>query len=585
MRSKKYLALLLVVMLVSILAVGCGSDDTPNTDAPATNGNEEKEEGEKQEGEEVDGTSSATFGLDEEQYLTFVLDAEPSTLDPSKGADNYSNTILLNVMEPLLRLEEDSDNNTAIAAAGAESWEANEDGTVWTFKIRDNTWSDGVKVRAQDYEYGIKRSLDPDTASPYSWIIGDIKNASKVNSGELPVDELGVKALDDETLEITLENPTPYFEQLTYNRTMLPQRQDIVEAQGDKFGTEIETVVFNGPFTLSTWVHNSELILTKNESYWNAEEVLMETVNLKIIQDENARLNSLTNGEIDGSATNRPEWREQFMANEDMVHYEVVNPTTFFMFFNTQDEVFSNANIRKAFSAAVDREELANVIFDGIHTPAYGWVPPTMNIGDDEYRSLVDGPVEKLVKEEDPVELLQKGLEELGMDTDPSKLTVTISLGGTDQWFRTYGEYLQQVFNTKLGVDFQVQQMEWPVFDSNVNKGDFQIGYMSWGADYNDPSNMLNLFRSDAGAIGTGWVNERYDELIDLAGKEMDVAKRLEYFREAEGILLYEDAAVAPIVFPRSNIFRYEYVHNLGINPFSTQGYKNAYTWFREPAN
>lgn len=575
MKSRKYLALVLVVMLLAIAAVGCGSDDggsSSEAEKPAEEGTTETEATE--EGGEV-----SESGLDAEQYLNLIIDAEPSTLDPSKGADNYSNTILINTMEPLLRLEEDENNDTFIAAAGAESWEPNEDGTVWTFKIRDNTWSDGVKVRAQDYEYGIKRSVDPDTASPYAWIIEDIKNASLVNAGELPVDELGVKALDDETLEITLEAPTPYFEQMTYIRVLLPQREDIVEAQGDKYGTELDTVVYNGPFTLTNWVHSSELTLTKNENYWNKDSVKMQTVNLKIIQDENARLNSLANGEVDGSATNRPEWKEQFMAEEDLVHYEVVNPTTFFMFFNTQDEVFSNAKVRKAFSAAINREELANVIFDGIHTPAYGWVPPTMNIGDDEYRNLADSPAKKLVDEvTDPKALLSEGLEELGMDSDPANLTVRISLGGTDQWFRTYGEYLQQMFITSLGVNFEVEQMEWPVFDSNVNKGEFQIGYMAWGADYNDPSNMLNLLRSDAGAIGTGWVNEKYDELIDLAAGEMDVAKRLEYFKEAEEILLYEDAAVAPVVFPRSNIFRYDYVKGLGVNPFSSQGYKDSFT-------
>lgn len=581
MRSKKYLSLLLIVMLVSFAVVGCGSDDAPKTDAPADKEAEETVEGE----EETDADSSATFGLDDDQFLNFVLAAEPSTLDPSKGADNYSNGILVNTMEPLLRLEEDEDHNTFITAAGAEEWEANEDGTVWTFKIRENVWSDGEKVRAQDYEYGIKRSANPETASPYAWILNDILNAPAVNASEMDLDELGVKALDEETLEITLANPTPYFEQLVTNRVFFPQREDIVDTHGDKYGSEMDTVVFNGPFTLEEWVHNAELTLAKNENYWNAEEVHLEEVVLKIIQDENSVLNSFTNGEVDATSTNRPEWREQFENEENINHYEVVNPQTFFMFFNTQDEVFGNANIRKAFSAAVDREELANVIFDGIHTPGYGWVAPSIGLGDDEYRELVQGPAERLVSENDPVELLKKGLEELGMDTDPANLTVSISLGGTDQWFKTYGEYLQQVFETNLGVTFEVHQMEWPVFNSNVEDGDFQIGYMAWGADYNDPSSMLNLLKSDSAAIGTGWVNERYDELLDLAASEMDPAKRLEYFKEAEEILVYEDAPVTPIVFPRSNIFRYEYVHGLGINPFSSQGYKNAYTWFREPAN
>lgn len=566
MRKRKLLALSMAAILLLLVLAGCGGEAEDSTTPPADT--EVDAEGEGRE-----------TGLDAEQYFTFTIAAEPTTLDPSKGTDTYSNTILNNVLESLIRLEEDENQETSLAPAGAESWDHNEDGTVWTFKIRENHWSDGEKVRAQDYEYGIKRSIDPNTASPYAWILSPIKNASKINSGELPLEELGVRSIDEETLEITLETPTPYFEQLTYLRVMLPQRQDIVEAQGDRYGTELDTIVYNGPFVLSNWVHNSELTLSKNDSYWDSENVKLENVNLKIIEDENAIYNSYLNRSIDAVGANSPEWKEQFMADENSNHYEIVSPNTFFMFFNTQDEVFKNENIRKAFSAAIDREELANVIFDGVHAPAYGWVPPTMNIGEDEYRTVVDSPVEKLLAENpDPTELLIKGLEELGMDPDPAKLTVRISLGGTDQWFRTYGEYLQQVFTTTLGINFEVEQMEWPVFNSNIEKGDFQIGYMAWGAEFNDPSYMLNLFRSDAQAIGTGWENARYDELMDLASAEMDIDKRLEYFIEAENILLYEEAAVAPVVYPRTNTFRAKYIKRLGINPFTTQGYKYGYT-------
>lgn len=564
MKSKKFLALSLALVLILLTVAGCGKKDNGEVTPPTDNNG---------------GKTDEAATIDKEQYLNLYLVAEPSTLDASKGSDMYSNRVLNNVLEPLTRLEEDENQNNFLAPAGAESWEHSEDGTVWTFKIRENTWSDGVKVRAQDYEYGIKRSIDQDTASPYAWILMPIKNASKVNSGELTVDELGVKSLDDNTLEITLESATPYFEQLTYQRVMFPQRQDIVEAQGDKYGSEPDTLVYNGPFTLTSWVHNSEIVLTKNDNYWDKDTVKLQNINLKIISDQNAIYNSLANGSFDSATVNKGEWKEKFMKDENLNHIEIVNPNINFMFFNTQDKVFKNANIRKAFTIALNREELADTVFYGVPAPAYGWVPPSINIGDDEYRQVAESPIKKLADEnKDPKALLIKGLEELGMDTDPSKLTVKISLGGTDQWFRTYGEYLQQTYIKTLGINFEVEQMEWPVFDGNVKKGDFQIGYMAWGADFNDPINMLNLFKSDAPAIGTGWVNERFDELITLASSEMDSAKRLEYFKEAENILLYEDAAVAPVVYPREHVFRYKYVHDLGVTPFGTQGYKYSYT-------
>lgn len=559
--KKRSLAIIIAMMLVLTLSVGCGKDS--DKDKPAGVGDTPAEEG----------------SVDSEQYLNINLGSEPSTLDASKGSDNYSGTVLNNVFEPLTRLEEDDEQNNTLEPAGAESWDSNEDGTVWTFKIRDMNWSDGEKVTAADYEYGIKRSLDQDTASPYAFLLMPIKNADKVNSGEMELDEVGVKSLDDQTLEITLETTTPYFLDLTYQRVMLPQRKDIVEANGDRYGTEPETLVYNGPFTLTNWVHNSELVLTKNDTYWDTETVQLQTVNLKIIQDENAGYNSLSNGSLDLAVANKPEWRDKFLEDEKLNHFEVINPQTFFMFFNTKDTVFKNANIRKAFSAAIDREDLAEVIFHGVNAPAYGWVPPSISIDGKEYRDLGEDPVKTIIEEnQDAKALLVKGLEELGMDTDPSKLVVTISLGSTDQWFRTYGEYLQQTFINTLGVDFKVEQMEWPVFNSNVESGDFQIGYMAWGADFNDPSSMLSLFRSDAGAIATGWENERYDELIDLGSKEMDPAKRLEYFKEAEHILIYEESPVAPVVYPKQNVFRYKYVNGLGITPFGTAGYKYGYT-------
>lgn len=269
----------------------------------------------------------------------------------------YSNSVLVNVMEPLTRLEEDENQNTKLVPAGAEEWEVSEDGLVWTFKLRENYWSDGEKVTAQDYEYGIKRSADPNTASPFSFLLTPIKNAEKVIAGELPVDELGVKALDENTLEITLEYPTPYFEQLTYQRVMFAQRKDIVEQYGDTFGTEPDTLVYNGPFVVSQWIHNSEVILTKNPSYWDADSVNLETVSYKIIEDRNSAYNSLANRSVDQASVNDPDWLKRFSEDENLNHIEVVRPSVNYVFFNTQDELFQNANVRKAFSLAIDRKK------------------------------------------------------------------------------------------------------------------------------------------------------------------------------------------------------------------------------------
>lgn len=558
MRAKKYIALAaaFAVCLTTLTSCGKASKNT---------------------------SSNGTQTIDKNQYLNVVMSAEPSTLDPSKGSDTYSNEILNNVLEPLTRLEEDSKQHISIKPAAAESWKSNTDGTVWTFKLRDLKWSDGVPVKAQDYEYSLKRTLTPATASPYAYLLNPIKNATKVNSGKLPVDQLGVKAIDDKTLQITLESPTPYFMELTYQRVMFPQRKDIVEKNGDKFGSEISTLVFNGPFTLKTWSHNTQIVLSKNNSYWDKNSVKLSTVNYKIISDENAVYNSLANGSIDSTSVGQPEWINKFKSNKKLTYFQVVNPTTFFQFYNTKDKLFKNANIRKAFSLAINRNDLAKVIFHGINVPANGWVPPSISIGGKEYRSEVKEPLKQLAKDNsDPKALLVKGLKELGMDSDPSKLNIKLSLGSTDQWFRNYGDFMQQMYNKTLGVNIKVDLVQWPVFSSEVSKGDFQIGYMSWGADFNEPISMLSLFKSDANSIKTGWKNDKYDELVDEASKEMNDAKRLEYYKEAENILLYDESVVAPTVYPKSNVFRYNYVKGLGVTPWGTEGFKYAYTQGRE---
>lgn len=580
MKSKKYVSLVLGLSLMLTAFSGCSSGAAGTTGAQTgTATAAAKAEGTAAPGSAGSTDAASAGDIDKDQYLNVISVAEPSTLDASKGSDGYSNTVLNNVLEPLTRMEEDQDLNNKLAPAGAESWESNADGTVWTFKIRDNKWSDGAAVKAQDYEYGIKRSLDAKTASPYAFILTSIKNARKVNSGKASPDELGVKALDDRTLEITLEAPTPYFEQLTYQRVMMPQRKDIVEKYGDTYGSEPDKLVYNGPFTISEWVHNSKITLRKNPTYWDAKTVKLETINMSIVADENAIYNSLANGSADQIGVGKTEWLERFKKQDNLKYIQVVQPSDFFLFFNTKDSIFKNANVRKAFSMAVNREGISNVIFNGLNVPANGWVPPSMILGSEEFRSVVEEPVKKLVADNpDPKAVLSKGLTELGLDPDPAKLTIELSLGSTDQWFRTYGEYLQQMYKTALGVTMNIQQLEWPVFDSNVQKGKFQIGYMAWGADFNDPANMLSLFVSDSAAIATGWKNERFDELIDLGGKTLDQAKRREYYVEAEKILLYDEAVVAPVVYPQSNLFRYNYVYGMSVTPFGTSGWKYAYT-------
>ena len=537
-------------------------------------GGESKEESAAQPSAEqktIDGNV-----LDAEQYFNGYIGSEPTTLDSVVGNDQYSGSVLTNTMEPLTRLAE-KDGKNVREGAGAESWESNEDGTVWTFHLRDNNWSDGQPVKAQDYVYSIVRTLTPETGSPNSYLITCVKNANAVLAGEMDPSELGVKAIDDKTVEFTLEQPTPYFLSLTDTRVMMPQRQDIVEQYGESYGAEASNLVYNGPFKLESWMHNSELVLVKNDQYWDKDNVNLQTINYKIMNDENTIFNSFTNGSIDSCGCGTPEWMQKFeaMENVDYIHY--TSPAVRFNFYNTKDELFQNANIRNAFTLALDREDIVNTIYFGTMSPAYSWVPDGVSTGEQGiYRAQVEEPLKAMYETADPKELLLKGMEELGLGSDPSTLEVTFSLGGVDQWMKNYGEYYQQTFKNVLGVNVVLDFNEWGTFQSKVNSGDYQMGYMSWGIDYNDPYSMLAVMYSSSNNINTGWVNEKYDELLDQAAVEMDDAKRLELYKEAETIL-FEEGPLCPVVNEAANTFRYNYIKNSNTMPFTSTGLKYAY--------
>ena len=522
---------------------------------------------------EVDGNQ-----LDADQHYNTYMSADPTTLDSVKGNDTYGWSVLLNIMEPLTRMDE-QDGETVRVPAGAKSWESNDDGTVWTFTLNDNKWSDGEPVTAEDYVYGIKRTLDPESGSLNSYLITCIKNGKAVNNGEMSVDELGVKAVDDKTLKITLEQPTPYFLSLTDTRAMLPERQDIVEKYGDTYGAEAGNIVCNGPFKRDTWTHNSEITISKNDNYWDADSVHLDKVTWKIIQEETTVYNSFDSGSLDTCSSGTPEWIDRFSKKDGVKSLEYENTTLRCHFFNTKDELFQNENIRKAFTYAMDREDINSTIYFDTHKPSYSWVMGPVSTGENgSYREQVgETPLKDIMANQDPKELLLKGMEELGLGDDPSQITVTLSVGGTTQWLRTYGEYFQQKYEDVLGVKIELEQNEWGTFQSKINSGDYQMGYMSWTIDYNDPISMLEIMKSDAGSIPTFWVNEEYDKLITQASKEMDEAKRTELYKQAEQILL-EECPVCPVTNEVYHGFVYSYVKNISTSPFNTMGMKKVYT-------
>ncbi|MBZ9688685.1 peptide ABC transporter substrate-binding protein [Clostridium estertheticum] len=561
MKTKRLMATLLTLSLTaSIALVGCGKKTvTPEATKPGTD---------------------VAVKMDANQYLNGILTSEPKSLDPTLATDVNASDALVNCMEGLTRIEQDDKGVDVIKAAGAEKWETNADKTVWTFHLRDFKWSDGKAVTAKDFEYAIKRSLNPEVGSQYAFILFPIKNAQQYNSKKAKAEEVGVKAIDDKTIEFTLDKPCPYFLDLTYFKVMYPQREDIVKAQGDKFGTEANTMVFNGPYVLKNWAHLSKMEFEKNPTYWDKDSVKLSKLTLNIVKEETARMGSLLNGSIDYAAVTKQEWIEKFDKTGKFNVVRVNTPGTNYMYFNQKDKYFKNAKIRQAFSLAADREDVVKVSFRGLAQPAYGWCPPTLQIDGQDFRKKVGVEPFKKFKEDHPdaKALLIEGLKEIGADPDPAKATFTYLRGDTSARERELAEFDQAMYKKNLGVNIKMEYVEWAVYQKRTESADYQIAGAAWIGDYNDPNTFFDMWVTGAKIVPTGWSNAKYDALIKDASNTTDPEKRTEAFKQAEQILLVDDAVISPYLYRMRNTYRAKYTKRIMTPLFGAQDFKYAYT-------
>lgn len=506
--------------------------------------------------------------------ISIFFNYEPKTLDPSKAADDYSIELLKNSLEGLTRISKNSVGEEVPEKAGALSWKIEDDGKRWIFFLRDYQWEDGRKVTAEDFEYGIKRSLDPKTASPMAYLLYPIKNAEKYNSGKADKESLGVKSIDNKTLVVELENPTPYFIQLTTSTLMSPQRKDIVEKYGESYGSSADKMVYNGPYKISEWNHEKKIVLSKNKNYWDKHSVKLSNVNVHIVKDENVRMAMLSKGQADIVEATKKEWADKFIKSKKFNEISGYSAATNFLFFNQKSELFKNKKIRKAFSMGVKRHEMAEVIYRGIFEPAYGWVPPKVSIGEQEYRKKRGNFIKE--DSEEARELLIEGLKELGINKSPENITVTFLNPSTTTWARKYSEYLAQMYKETLGINVRSEFVQWSIFEGEVAKLNYDFAGMGWYGDYNDPSSFLEPFVSDQGSIVTGWKNINYNQLLKKTTLTLDEEKRYEYFKEAEEILI-DNAVIAPTVFLKRRIFHKKNLKGLLISVFGSTDYKNVF--------
>ncbi|MBM7552793.1 peptide ABC transporter substrate-binding protein [Thalassobacillus pellis] len=499
-------------------------------------------------------SGNTTQGESEEKVLKLNNGSEPTSLDPPIGFDSYSWNILNNLMEGLTRLDQSHEPK----AAAAEKWEISDNGKVYTFHLRDDAkWSNGDPVTAGDFEFAWKRLLDPETASPAAFLGYFIEGGEAFNTGKGSADDVMVEAVDDKTLKVTLKAPTGYFLNIISNPAFFPVNKEVAKENPEWFA-DAETFVGNGPFQLAEWKHDSKLVMEKNDQYWDAETVSLDRVEWSMVNDTNTEYQMFQSGDLDTSGI-PSEMAEELMDNENVVIEAQAG--TYFYRFNVNEEPFQNEKIRKAFSMAVNQEDIVEYVTKNGEKAAhgfvsYGFTDPSGNDFREKNGALVEFNPDKAKQ------LLEEGMKEEGYDKLPP---VTLTYNTSDD-HKAIAETIQRMYKENLGVEIELENTEWNVFLQDQKDLKHQLSRSSFLADYADPINFLESFTTGSSMNRTGWSNGKYDDLIKKAKNESDEKKRWEYMYQAEKVL-FEEMPIFPVHFYNQVVLQQEDVKNIVRHP------------------
>lgn len=546
MKRRNLLALLLTLVLaLSALLAGCSA-----------NNNETQSKSNSD-------TSKQTAKADE-QVINLNLRADPPNLNPFTSTDMASFDVLNDVLDGLVRY--DKNGEIKPGSGLAKSWDISSDGLTYTFHLKDGIkWSDGNPITAQDFEYSWKKVLDPKTASQYAYQFFYIQGAEEYNSGNGTADQVGIKALDDKTLQVKLKSPAPQFLGLTAFGTYLPQEKSFVEKIGvDKLGSSPDTLVYSGPFVIKEWNHDQSVVLEKNPNYWDKDSVKLEKVNFLIIKDANTQAQNYDNGTLDQMRV-PSDLMEKYKNTKEFSVKPIAG--NWYIQFNDKKGIFKNVNIRKAFTLAINRKAFTEQVLKDGSIPAMSIIPPGVPGYNNEDFIKQDGaPFFKDNDVQAAKDYLNKGLKELGLTKLP---TITFTADDTTG-AKKASEALQQMWKQNLGADVQLKNEAFKIRIDDMNKGNFDMVLAGWSADYNDPMTFLDMWETDNGNNTAFYSNPEYDKLIDQAKVTGDLKQRNDYMIQAEKIAM-DDMAIGPLYFQAYALVTKSYVKDLIVPTFGTE--------------
>ncbi|MEH6892002.1 peptide ABC transporter substrate-binding protein [Bacillus sp. JJ864] len=513
--------------------------------------------------------SSKSKEVSEKQVLNVTISEEIPSLDTAKSMNGTSAHVMQNIFEGLYVLDEKDNPVPGVA----KSFEKSTDGKTYVFHLRkDAKWSNGDAVTARDFVYSWQRTVNRETASQYAYMLFNIKNAETINNGALAVDQLGVKAIDDVTLEIQLEKPIPYFLNLLTLPIYLPQHKSFVEGKGSKYGLEPEHLIYNGPFVLSEWKHEQEFKLKRNDTYWDKNKVKLEEINFHIAKDTATAVNLYETGSIDRAPINSS-FVDKYKGKSDF--HTTKDSAIAMLRFNQRNSTLANTKIRQSLSMALNKEAVVTHFLNNGATAAEGLVPEgykNEKDGKDFRKENGDLAVYNVEKAK---ALWKDAKKELGVE----HITLEFLTFEQDQAKQT-AEYIKGELEKNLqGLTINIKPQPFKQKLQLEQTGQYDISMVVWGPDYKDPISYLELFTTDNPNNKMSYSNKGYDKLINSARNDLvlDEQKRWKAMKEAERILL-EDAAIAPLYHTGSAYVQKEYVKDIEKHQFGgVYTYKHAY--------
>lgn len=505
------------------------------------------------------GKSSSSTSQAKDQTLNWSVSAELPTMDLSQATDTVSFTQLNNTMEGLLR----AGKNNKLEPGIAKSYSVSKDGKTYTFNLRQGAkWSNGDEVTAQDFVYSWQRTVNPKTGSEYAYLFSAIKNATEIQNGKKAVSSLGVKAEGKYTLVVTLTKPVSYFPKLMAFPSFYPQNEKVVKKYGSKYGTASQYMVYDGPFVQTGWTgSNLSWSLKKNNDYWDSKNVKLSTINVSVNKSTTTSYNLYQSNKLDETGLSAEQAKQLKGQSGYTTEY---GASTFYLVFNFKNKYLKNANIRKALSLVIDRNQFVSKVLSDGSTAAKGLVPSGLSSykgSDFADAAYVSGAVAyntTLAKK-----YWKQGLKELGV----SKLTLNLLSDDTDT-AKNSTDFLQSAMESNLsGLTVNVSNVPFKTRLSSSASGDFDIVFSAWGADYADPSTFLDLFTSSNSYNNGKWSNAQYDKLVAKAegADANNEAARWNDFIQAEKVLM-NDQAIAPVYYQNSSYMIRPTVKNLIYN-------------------